>query len=89
MCMFYKIWSNGSPPVRELIPPIHVPRGRTHQATNMHALTMVVPRAKTHQFSRTFVSYCTGLWNSLDGSFFADEGVGNFKSWVNRDLLQG
>ena len=89
MCMFYKIWSNDSHPVRELIPPIYVPRRRTRRAANMHALTLEVPRAKTHQFSRTFVPYCTGLWNSLDSSVFADEGVGNFKSRVNRALLQG
>ena len=64
MCMFYKIWSNNSHPVREFIPPIHVPGRRTRQAANMHALTLEVPRAKTHQFSRTFVPCCTGLWNS-------------------------
>ena len=45
--------------------------------------------AKTVQFSRSFVLSCVRLWNGLHESVFAGEGVGAFKTSVNRFLLQG
>ena len=41
------------------------------------------------QFSRSFVLYCVRLWNGLHESVFAGEGLGAFKTSVNRFLLQG
>ena len=41
------------------------------------------------QFSRSFVLSCARLWNGLHESVFAGEGVGAFKTSVNRFLLQG
>ena len=41
------------------------------------------------QFSRSFDLSCVLLWNGLHESVFADEGVGAFKTSVNRFLLQG
>ena len=41
------------------------------------------------QFSSSFVLSCVRLWNGLHESVFAGEGVGAFKTSVNRFLLQG
>ena len=43
----------------------------------------------TVQFSRSFVLSCVRLWNGLHESVFAGEGLGAFKTSVNRFLLQG
>ena len=43
----------------------------------------------TVHFSRFFVLSCVRLWNGLHESVFAGEGVGAFKTSVNRFLLQG
>ena len=52
-----------------------------------HALVLQVPRARTVQYSRSFVPACIGLWNLLDGSAFSGDGLGDFKSAVNHALL--
>ena len=41
------------------------------------------------QFSCSFVLSCVRLWNGLHESVFAGDGLGAFKTSVNRFLLQG
>ena len=54
-----------------------------------HSRSFEMPRCRTKQFSRSFVLSCVRLWNGLHGSVFVCEGVGAFKTSVNRFLLQG
>ena len=87
LCMFYKVWNNPSHPVRELIPPLHVPLRATRRTISAHRFTLDAPRVRTCQFANTFIPVCVGLWNALDDSCFAGEWIANFKTQVNRFLL--
>ena len=53
-----------------------------------HSRSCEMHRSRTVQFSRSFVLSCVRLWNGLHESVFADEGVGAFKTSVNRFHLQ-
>ena len=53
-----------------------------------HSRSYEMPRSRTVQFSRSFVLYCVRLWNGLHESVFAGEGLGAFKTSVNRFFLQ-
>ena len=48
-----------------------------------------MPGSRTVQFLRSFVLSCVRLWKGLHDSVFAGEGLGAFKTSVNRFLLQG
>ena len=61
----------------------------TRVALAGHSRSFEMPRYGTVQFSRSFVLSCVRLWNGLHESVFAGEGVGAFKTKVNRFLLQG
>ena len=89
LCLFYKIRSNASHPVHDLLPGLFVPRRATRLAESAHDFRLEVPRLRTSLCSRSFVPACVQLWNSLDRSVFANEGVDVFKSRVNRALLSG
>ena len=41
----------------------------------------------TVRFSRSFVSACVQVWNSLNEPCFAGDGVAAFKSQINRAFL--
>ena len=76
-------------PVRGLIPAQHVLRRPRRGALAAHSRSFEMTRSRTEQFSRSFVLSCVRLWNGLHESVFAGEGVGAFKTSVNRFLLQG
>ena len=64
-------------------------RRPTRGALAAHSRSFEMPRSRTVQFSRSFVLSCVRLWNGLHESVFAGEGLGAFKTSVNRFLLQG
>ena len=87
LCMFYKIRGNQSHSVHSLIPPARGARRATRGALAAHSLSLEMPRARTEQFSRSFVPAVSSCWNSLDEVCFAGDGLASFKSSVNRCLL--
>ena len=75
-------------PVRSLLPAQYV--SKTNPWSFGCSLSIFeMPRSRTVQFSRSFVLSCVRLWNGLHESVFAGEGIGAFKTSVNRFLLQG
>ena len=89
LSVFFKIDSLVDHPVRGLFPALYVLRRPTRGALAAHSRSFEMPRSRTVQFSRSFVLSCVRLWNGLHESVFAGEGVGAFKTSVNRFLLQG
>ena len=89
LCVFFKIDSSVDHPVCGLYPAQYVLRRPTRGALAAHSQTFEMPRSRTVQFSRSFVLSCVRMWNGLHESVFAGEGVGAFKTSVNRFLLQG
>ena len=59
----------------------------TCPAVSAHSRYFVVPGCRKVQFGRSFVPACMHLWNSLDESCSAGDGVTVFKSQINRALL--
>ena len=89
---FFKIDSLVDHPVRGLFPAQYVLRRPTRGALAAHSRSFEMARSRTVQFSRSFVLSCVRLWNGLQPlheSVFAGEGLGAFKTSVNRFLLQG
>ena len=89
LSVFFKIDSLVDHPVRGLFPAQYVLRRPTRGALAAHSRSFEMPRSRTVQFSRSFVLSCVRLWNGLHQSVFAGEGLGAFKTSVNRFLLQG
>ena len=89
LSVFFKIGSLVDHPVRGRFPTQYVLRRQTHGALAAHSRSFEMPRSRTVQFSRSFVLSCVRLWNGLHESVFAGEGIGAFKTSVNRFLLQG
>ena len=89
MSVFFKIDSLVNHPVRGLFPAQYVLRRPTRGVLAAHSRSFEMPRSRTVQFSRSFVLSCVRLWNGLHESVFASEGLGAFKTSVNRILLQG
>ena len=87
LCVFFKIDSLVDHPVRGLFPAQYVLRRPTCGALAVHSRSFEMPR--TVQFSRSFILSCVRLWNGLHESVFAGEGLGAFKTSVNRFLFQG
>ena len=87
--VFFKIDSLVDHPVRGLFPAQYVLRRPTRGALAAHSRSFEMTRSRTVQFSRSFVLSCVRLWNGLHESVFAGEGLGAFKTSVNRFLLQG
>ena len=88
LSVFFKIDSLVDHPVRGLFPAQYVFRP-TRGALAAHSRSFEIPRFRTVQFSRSLVLSCVRLWNGLHESVFAGEGMGAFKTSVNRFLLQG
>ena len=89
LSVFCKIDSLVDHPVYGLFPAQYVMRRPTRGALAAHSRSFEMPRSRTVQFSRSFVLSCVRLWNGLHESVFAGEGLGAFKTSVNRFLLQG
>ena len=87
LCVFFKIDSlvdhvQGDQPAQ------YVLRRPTRGALAAHSRSFELLRLRTGQFSRSFVLFCVRLWNGLHESVFAGEGVGAFKTSINRFPLQ-
>ena len=89
LSVFFKIDSLVDHPVRGVLPAQYVLRRPTRGALAGHSRSFEMPRSRTVQISRSFVLSCVRLWNGLHESVFAGEGLGAFKTSVNRFLLQG
>ena len=89
LSVFFKIDSLVDHPVRGLFPAQYVLRRPTRGALATHSRYFEMPRSRTVQYSRSFVMSCVRLRNGLHKSVFAGEGLGAFKTSVNRFLLQG
>ena len=87
--VFLKIDSLFDHPVRGLFPALYVLSRPTRGTLAAHSRSFEMPRSRTVQFSRSLVLSCVRLWNGLHECVFAGEGVGAFKTPVNRFLLQG
>ena len=88
LCVFFKIDSLVDHPVHGLFLAQYVLRRQTHGASAAHSRSFEMFRCRTVQFSLSFVLYCVRFWNGLHESFFAGEGLGAFKTSVNRFLLE-
>ena len=88
LCVFFKIDSLVDHPVRGVFPAQYVLRRPTRGDLAVHSRSFEMPRFRTSQFSRSFLLSCVRLWNGLHESVFAGEGLGAFKTSVNRFLLQ-
>ena len=86
MSVFFRIHANEQHPVRSLFPEQYVMRRPTRLALVTHSRSLVVPRVRTEQFVRSFIPCCVGWWNALVEANFAGEGLGDFKSSINRSL---
>ena len=88
LSVFFKIDSLVDHPLRGLFPAQYVLRRPTRGALPADSQSFEMPRSRTVQFLRSFVLSCVGLCNGLHESVLAGEGVGAFKTSVNRFLLQ-
>ena len=89
LSVFFTIDSLVDHPVHGLFPAQYVLRRPTRGALAAHSRSFEIPRSRTVQLSRFFVLSCVRLWNELHESVFDGEGLGAFKTSVNRFLLQG
>ena len=89
LCVFFKIDSLVDHPMRGLFPAQYILRRPSRGALAAHSRSIEMPRSRTVQFLRSFVLSCVRFWNGLHESVFAGEGVGAFKTSVNRFILQG
>ena len=86
---FFNIDSLVDHPVRGLFPAQYVLRRPTRVALAAHSRYFEMPRSRTVQSSRSLILSCVRSWNGLHESVFAGEGIGAFKTSVNRFLLHG
>ena len=89
LSVFFKIDSLVDHPVRGLFPVQCMLRRPTRGALAAHSRSFEMPRSRTVQFSRSCVLSYVRLWNGLHESVFAGEGIGAFRTSVNRFILQG
>ena len=89
LSVFFKIDSLVYHSVLGLFPEKYMLRRSTRGALAAHSRSFEMPRSRTVQFPHSFVLSCVRLWNGLHEYVFAGEGVGAFKTSVNRFLLQG
>ena len=89
LSVFLKIDSLVDHPVRGLFPAQYVLWRPTRGALAAHSRSFEMPGSRTVQFSLSFLFLsCFRLWNVLHESVFAGEGVGAFKTSVNRFLYK-
>ena len=87
LCMLYKIRCNPKHPLSGALPVPHVPVRVTRGALIAHRYTLVPPRCRTSQYSRTFIPLSVSLWNNLVDLVFDGVGLAGFKSRSNAFLL--
>ena len=83
LCMLYEIRCNPMHPLNGALP---VPNGAmwvTRCARVGHRYTYSIPRRRTSQCSRTFISLSVSPWNDLADLVFDGVGLAGFKSTAN------
>ena len=78
LSMLYKIYFNPTHPLRDSLPARFVPTRATRRAEALHNHAFVVPRCRTEQYMRTFLSCGLRLWNQLPLSVFCGSSVNRF-----------
>ena len=76
--MFHKIHCSTNHTFEAVFPRVHGPARLIHLGVLFHFRYLIVPRCQTVQLGRLFVPACMELWNSLDGTCLANEGVDGF-----------
>ena len=77
--LFYHRGSAGHS-VGHLFPQLFAAGRPTRHNLAMHSYTLVCPRCRTFQYSRSFVPACVSLWNVHDVLDFGGDGLGAFKT---------
>ena len=70
----------------KLFPQLFTAGLPTRHNLAMQSFSLVCPRYRTSQYSRTFIPPCVSLWNILNESDITGDGLGAFKISVNRTL---
>ena len=83
LCMLYKIRCNPMHPLCGVLPVPYVPVRVTRGALIAHRFTNALPRCRTSQYRRTFISLSVSLWNDLSDPVFDGVGPADFKSRAN------
>ena len=87
LCMLYKIRYYPMHQLYGTLPVPYVPARVKRGALVTHRYTYELPRCRTSQYCRTFISLSVSLWNSLDDLVFDGVGLAGFKSRANAFLL--
>ena len=87
LCMLYKIRCNHMHPLCGALPVPYVPVLVTLGTLVAHRYTYALPRCRTSQYRRTFISVSVSLWNDLVDPVSDGVGLAGFKSRSNAFLL--
>ena len=85
--MLYKIHSNPKHCLYGELPPAYQSVRHTRAAAVAHPCELEVPRCRTSQFGRCFLSAHVRMWNDLPSSVFDSGTLNGFKGAVNRSLF--
>ena len=83
LSLFYRIRGSAGHSAGQLFLQLFTAGRPTRQNLAMHPFTLVSPRCCTSQYLRTFIPACVSLWNMLDESDFAGDGLEAFKTAGN------
>ena len=88
LSVFFKIDSLVGHPMLSLFPAQYVMRRPNRGALVARSRSFEMPRFRIVQISHSFGLSCVRLRNGSHESVFAGEGIGAFRTSVNRFLLQ-
>ncbi len=74
-------------PLDSLKLPLQIARRSTRQSCTQHPNTVIIPKSRTSQHQRSFISSCARLWNSLPASVVVAQSAQSFKSRIHNMLM--
>ena len=83
LCMLDTLRWNPVNPLNGDLPGPYLPVRVTRGAQISHRFTYALPRCRTSQYHRTFISLSVSLWNDLVNAVFDGVGLAGFKSRAN------
>merc|ERR1711911_334421 len=86
LCMLYKIFKNSDHPLHLELPSLYAPPQFTRVALNANSRAFTSMRFNTIQYSRSFVSSTTKLWNDLPSAVVESLELQKFKVGANAFL---
>ena len=86
MFAFFKIYYRVDQPMNEYL-NYFVAARITRASAAISELALVIPRFRTDQFYRSFLTAAVPLWNLLSSGVFSGSTLSSFKSAVNLCLL--